>query len=109
MKKIIVVIMPFSIMPIFVPLYIVLDKIFFVEIFGCGCVPFSQTNMLNIPFNANDLRKVVFFLLTIGVSVWSLNISKMFKRKVMKFIYCLLVVILNGTLALWVVKNFMWA
>ena len=44
-----------------------------VEIFGCGCVPSTQANMLNIPFNANDLRMTVFSLLTIVLSIWSIR------------------------------------
>lgn len=44
------------IMSIFIPIYIVLDNLILIDIFGCGCVPSTQTNMLNIPFNANIPR-----------------------------------------------------
>ena len=39
--------MPFVIMLIITPFYNILDKILLVDIFGCGCVPIAQTNMLN--------------------------------------------------------------
>jgi hypothetical protein len=73
MKKKIIALLPFAIMPIFIPIYMVLDNLILVEIFGCGCVPSTQANMLNIPFNANDLRMTVFSLLTIVLSIWSIR------------------------------------
>ena len=109
MKKKIVAILPFIIMPIFIPIYIILDNLILVDIFGCGCVPSTQTNKLNIPYNANDLRLTVFSILTIGLSVWSFIISKTFIRKIPKLLYCFAVILLNVMLALWVIKTFMWA
>ena len=109
MKKKIVAIMPFTIIPILIPIYIILDNLVFVDIFGCGCVPSTQTNMLNIPFNANDLRLTIFTLLTIGVSVWSFVISKSFNKKIIKTFYCLAVILLNVILTFWFVNTFMWA
>ena len=81
MKKKIIALLPFAIMPIFIPIYMVLDNLILVEIFGCGCVPSTQANMLNIPFNANDLRLTVFSVLTIGMTILSVAISKSFQRK----------------------------
>ena len=109
MKKKIVAILPFIMMPIFIPIYIILDNLILVDIFGCGCVPSAQTNMLNIPYNANDLRLTVFSVLAIGMSVWSIMISKRFSRKITKLLYCLFAILLNVMLAIWVVKTFMWA
>ena len=109
MKKKIAAVMPFIILPIFIPVYRILDSLLLVDIFGCGCVPSTQTNMFNIPFNANDLRVAVFSGLTIGLSIWSIVISKTFHRKIAKFLYCLAVILLNAILTLWVVKTFMWA
>ena len=54
MKKKISAALPFLIMPILIPVYRILDSLILVNIFGCGCVPSTQTNTLNIPFNAND-------------------------------------------------------
>lgn len=79
------------------------------DIFGCGCVPSTQTNMLNIPFNANELRLLVFWVLTIGLTVWSIVIARTIKRKVAKVSYCIAVILLNAILAMWVVETFMWA
>lgn len=108
MKKKIIALLPFFIMPVVIPIYMVLDNLILVEIFGCGCVPSTQTNMLNIPFNANDLRLTVFSLLTIVLSVWSIVISKRFKRKMMKILYTVAVILLNVLLSMWTVKAFMW-
>lgn len=109
MKKRIIAIMPFIIVPIFIPIYMILDSLIFVDIFGCGCVPSAQTNMLNIPFNANDLRLMVFTLLTIGLSVWSIIISKSFNKKITRLLYCFAVILLNIILTFWFVNTFMWA
>ena len=109
MKKKIVRVLPFIIMPLLIPVYIVLDNLILVDIFGCGCVPSTQTNMLNIPFNANDLRLTVFTILTIGLSVWSIFIAKSFKRKKAKYLYIITAALLNVILTMWVVKAFMWA
>ncbi len=109
MKKKIIAALPFVVMPIFIPIYSILDSLIFVDIFGCGCVPSTQTNMLNIPFNANDLRLLVFWVLTIGLSVWSIVIARTFKRKVAKIAYCIAAILLNVTLTMWIVKTFMWA
>ena len=109
MKKKIVTILPFFIVPILIPIYMILDSMILVDIFGCGCVPSTQTNMLNIPFNANDLRVTIFTLLTIGVSVWSAIISKSFNKKITKTFYCWAVILLNIILTFWFVNTFMWA
>ena len=109
MKKKIIAALPFVAMPIFMPVYSILDSLIFVDIFGCGCVPSTQTNMLNIPFNANDLRLLVFWVLTIGLSVWSIVIARTFKRQVAKITYCIAAILLNAILTMWVVETFMWA
>ena len=108
MKKKIILVLPFIIMPVFIPIYNVLDSIILVDIFGCGCVPSAQTNMLNISFNANDLRATVFFVLTIGLFIWSMVISRTFDGKSTIRLYCFAVIILNLILTVWVVKTFMW-
>lgn len=109
MKKKWILALPFAITPVFIPIYNILDSLIFVDIFGCGCVPDSQTNMLNIAFNANDLRRLVFFLLAIALPVWSIVLSKPFRKKYIRIIYCVAVAIVNLLLAVWVVKSFMWA
>ena len=109
MKKKILAVVPFIIIPILIPAYCMLDSLSLVEIFGCGCVPSTQTNMLNIPFNANDLRLTVFSVLTICMSIRSIAISKSFQRKNTKALYRIAVLLLNTILTMWVVKAFMWA
>ena len=109
MKNKITTVLPFVIMPILIPIYCFLDSLIFVDIFGCGCVPSTQTNMFNIPFNANDLRLIVFSLLSIGLSAWSIVIARNFKRITTKLSYCIAVILLNVTLTMWGVKTFMWA
>ena len=109
MKKKIKAVIPFITMPIMIPIYCFLDSLVLVDIFGCGCVPSIQTNMLNIPFNANDLRLTVFSVLTIGMTILGVAISKSFQRKSTKVLYRIAVVLLNVILTMWVVKAFMWA
>ena len=108
MKNKIAALLPFVIMPIFIPVYTVLDSSILVDIFGCGCVPSAQTNMLNIPFNANDLRLTVFWILTVGLSVWSVVLSKKFKSKIVKILYCSGIVLFNALLTVWFCKTAMW-
>ena len=108
MKKKLFIMLPYIIMLIFIPIYEILDNLILVDIFGCGCVPIVQTNMLNIPFNANHLRMTVFSIITIVLSIWSIKISKTLSKKSLKCLYCFAVLIFNVILTLWGVKTFMW-
>ena len=108
MKKKISAALPFLIMPILIPVYRILDSPILVNIFGCGCVPSTQTNTLNIPFNANDLRMAVFLVMTIGLFIWSFAASKAFQKKAAKLLYGFSVLLWNVTLTVWAVKTFMW-
>jgi hypothetical protein len=108
MKKKLFPALPFLIMPILIPFYWLLDKLILVDVFGCGCVPSVQENMLGIAFNSNDVRLTVFATLAIGLSIWSIFLAKILKRKIAKILYCLSVIVMNGLLALWVIKTFMW-
>ena len=108
MKKKISAALPFLIMPILIPVYRILDSLILVNIFGCGCVPSTQTNTLNIPFNANDLRTAVFLVMTIGLFIWSFAASKAFQKKAAKLLYGFSVLLWNVTLTVWAVKTFMW-
>ena len=109
MKKKLITILPFLSLSIFLPIYIILDNLILVNVFGCGCVPSTQSNMLNIPFNANDLRLTIFSALSIGLFMWSICISKGFNHNFSKVLYCSAVLIVNAVLTLWFVKTFMWA
>ena len=48
MKKLLPRLLPFLIMPVLIPIYWILDKLILVDVFGCGCVPSVQENMLEI-------------------------------------------------------------
>ena len=109
MKKKVRATVPFVTIPILIPIYCILDSLILVDIFGCGCVPSTQTNMLNIPLNANDLRLSVFSILTIGMTILGIAVSKSFQRTSTKILYRIAVVLLNVILTMWVVKAFMWA
>ena len=109
MKKKILAVVPFITVPILIPLYCFLDSFIFIDIFGCGCVPSTQTNMLNIPFNANDLRLIVFSVLTVDMAVLGVILSRAFHKKITKILYCFAAILLNVALTMWVVKAFMWA
>ena len=108
MKKKISAALPFLIIPILIPVYRILDSLILVNIFGCGCVPSTQTNTLNIPFNANDLRMAVFLVMTIGLFIWSFAASKAFQKKAAKLLYGFSVLLWNVTVTVWAVKTFMW-
>lgn len=109
MKKKMITALPFAVMLISIPVYRILDSLIFVDVFGCGCVPDTQSNMLNIAFNANDLRRLVFFLLAMVLSAWSIVLSRQFRKKYVRVIYCAFAIVFNILLAIWVVKNFLWA
>ena len=108
MKKKILAVVPFITVPILIPIYCFLDSFIFIDIFGCGCVPSTQTNMLNIPFNANDLRLIVFSVLTVDMAVLGVILSRAFHKKITKILYCFAAILLNVALTMWVVKAFMW-
>lgn len=109
MKKNWTLLLPFFMMPVFLPVYILLDGAVLVDIFGCGCVPDTQTNLLGIPFNANDLRLTVFSLFTVGMGILSILLSKRMKNPVIRMLYCTAAILLNFILAVWVCKTFLWA
>jgi len=89
------------------PLYNYLDKKFFLNIFGCGCVPISQTNMLNIPYNANDLRLTVYLVLSVILTIVSIIFSKTLEDDKILYVISVLIVNLIITFVTW--KMFMWA
>ena len=108
MKRKLTLLLPFAAMPLFLLPYSLLDRAVFVKVFGCGCVPATQSNMLNIAFNANDLRCTVFLALA-AVLVWlSVRIAKQFERKKAKALYCAAALGWNLLFALWVCNTFMW-
>ena len=108
MKKKLIPALPFLIMPATIPVYWLLDKLILVDVFGCGCVPSVQENMFGIAFNSNDLRLTVFAALAIGLSIWSIFLAKNFKEKPVRILYCLAAAAMNGLLAMWFVKTFLW-
>lgn len=87
MKKKIILMLPFVIIPIYLPVHRILDSLILVDVFGCGCVPSTQTNMLGIPFNANDLRATVFIVMALLLSMWGFRLSKAFGKKAVKIVY----------------------
>jgi hypothetical protein len=100
--------LPYLLMSFITPFYIILDQKVFVEIFGCGCVPSAQTNMFNIDFNANDLRLVVYNVLSILISVLGIFLSKKLDRKKSKVIYIISILVLNLLLAYKICHLYMW-
>lgn len=77
------------------PWYRLLDVLIFVNVFGCGCVPTAQTNMFNIPFNANDLRIVIYIILNIICAIMGVILSKRIDNKILRVIYILLILVVN--------------
>ena len=74
-------------MLIITPIYNILDNIIFVEVFGCGCVPIAQTNMFNIDFNANDLRRLVYGVIALAMFILGIILSKNIESKKKKATY----------------------
>lgn len=100
--------LPYLILVFVTPFYELLDKIFFVKIFGCGCVPSTQQNMFHNSFNANDLRITVYFVLTVFLFWYSCKLSKNFKTKTSKIIYAVSTLIINIIIIYFINKIFMW-
>lgn len=103
-----VVVIPFIIMMVVTPFYNIVDSLIFVDVFGCGCVPAVQSNIFNIPYNANDLRWTVYCILTLLMSILGVRFSKAFENKVVKVMYVLAVVVFNFALMCWICKAYMW-
>ena len=101
--------LPYFLMIFITPIYNILDQKFFVEIFGCGCVPYTQTNMFNIDFNANDLRQLVYNILAIVITILGIFLLKKIESKKAKVIYITTVFIFNFLLAYKICQLYMWA
>ena len=101
--------LPYLLMIFITPFYNILDRNIFVKIFGCGCVPSTQTNMFNIDFNANDLRMLAYSIITIIAISISIHLSKKLKNKTCKIIYILTIITLNILLGLKICQLYMWA
>lgn len=101
--------LPYLLMIFITPFYNFFDQKVFVEIFGCGCVPIAQTNMFNIDFNANDLRRLVYSVIAILVFVLGIFLSKKIESKKKKTIYILTILLFNILLALKICQMYLWA
>ncbi len=101
-------ILPYLILIFITPFYELLDKLLFLKVFGCGCVPETNKNMLGIGFNANDLRITCYFLLSIFIFWYSFKLSKDFKRKDEEIVYGVSTLIINLFVIYFINKIFMW-
>ena len=99
---------PYVVMLLITPIYNILDRKIFVEVFGCGCVPIAQTNMLNIDFNANDLRRTVYTIIACLMLAWGIQISKTFKDRTAKVIYCVTIFVVNIVVMNYICRMYMW-
>lgn len=107
-KKRVILTLPYFLMIFITPIYHMLDTKIFLKIFGCGCVPSTQTNMLNIDFNANDLRFMVYNIMAIIITILGLFLSKKIDSKKLKVIYVLTIFITNILLAFKICRMYMW-
>ena len=94
--------LPYLLIIFILPFYTFLDQHVFLQIFGCGCVPIDQTNMLNIPFNSNDLRLVIFSILIAVCTILGTILSKRINNKLLKVIYILLILVINVPFSLFI-------
>ena len=99
---------PYLVMPLITPFYNILDSKVFIEVFGCGCVPIAQTNMLNIPYNANDLRMDFYSILAILMTALGVFISKALGRKSDRIVYCASIFIINVVMMIEICSRFTW-
>lgn len=103
-----IVALPYLLIPAITPIYNILDQKIFVEFFGCGCVPSAQTNMFNIDFNANDLRRVVYILMSFAMLVLGIKLSKKITSKKVKIVYNISIIIFNIVLTYFICMRYMW-
>lgn len=101
--------LPYLLMLFITPIYNILDQKVFVKVFGCGCVPYTQTNMFNINFNANNLRFVVYIIMSIALTILGLFLSKKIKSKIVKIIYIVTIFVINILLTFKICQLYMWA
>ena len=101
-------IVPYVVMPLITPIYNILDSKIFVEVFGCGCVPIAQTNMLGIAYNANDLRMTVYSVLALLMTALGSFISKAFSRNSDRIVYCASIFIINVVMMIEICRRFTW-
>ncbi len=99
MKKV-KLILPFPFFVAFFFLYSFLDGAIFVNVFGCGC---SEN-----AFNANDLKWVVYGLLTVGMTAFSAWLSKSVSDKWLRVLYCIVVLAFYCSSSLFICKTLMW-
>lgn len=103
-----ILIIPYILVLIMTPFYGILDRLVFVEVFGCGCVPDVQENMFGIPFNANDLRFTVYAVVTALMTVLGIKLSKSIPNKWIKLVYAVSILVFNAAFGLWICKVSMW-
>ncbi len=100
--------LPYLILLFITPIYEILNQYIFLKILGCGCVPLTQKNILNIPFNANDLRLVIFSIFLIIDCIYSKKLMKQIKKE-NRLIYIISIIIVNIILIFLINKIFMWS
>lgn len=100
--------LPYLLIIFITPIYNILDQKIFVDIFGCGCVPYTQTNRFNIDFNANDLRFVIYNVVTILMGILGIVLSRKFESKKNRVIYIATIILVNLLLAFKICKLYMW-
>lgn len=101
--------LPYLLMIFITPIYNILDQKIFVEIFGCGCVPYTQTNMLNINFNANNLRLAVYNIIVVIMTILGTVLSRNFESKKNRIIYISTIILVNLLIAFKICRLYMWA
>lgn len=103
-----IMVLPYLYLLFITPLYNLLDRYIFVDVFGCGCVPSTQTNMLNISFNANDLRTLIYFSSVILMTIIGVFNSKNFKNSNLRILYIFTIIIWNLIVSYTIIENYKW-
>ena len=107
-KKQFALTLPYLITILVMVIYGILDSYILVKVFGCGCVPSAQTNMLNIALNSNDLKAIVYGILVIAMCILSIFLSKNLESKLQKVVYVIGTLAFNCILAFQIYMVTMW-
>lgn len=76
-------------------------------IFGCGCVPITQTNKLNIPMNTNHVTGL-YFLISNGILFYkAYQYSKNMSKKEQN-LFLISFVLLNLLVSYFIIKALQW-
>ncbi len=100
-------ILPYYLMICIMPIYYILDRTIFINMFPS--TPILATTPNFISFNANDLRAIVYIIITILCFILGIIFSSQLQKKKDKIIYVLSIFLFNVVLAFCILQFSMTA